>query len=161
MKAKTVLTVVLLLFVAASVVWLVAKGGNSPAASENESMAPVSSENDPAPEHQVIVYYFHGTNRCQTCLKIEALADQAVQSGFETELAGGSVVWRVVNFDLPENKSFVDEYGLYSQALIVVDKRDGKRTDWKNLADIWELVGNEPEFTAYVQREVSSYLGAS
>lgn len=149
------------LFVAASVGWLVTKGGNSTAASANEPGAPATSDNEPAPAHQVIVYYFHGTNRCQTCLKIEALADQAVRNGFESQLTDGSVDWQVVNFDLPESKSFVDEYGLYSQALIIVNMRDGTRVDWKNLTDIWELVGNEPEFTAYVQREVNAYLGES
>ena len=164
MRLKPLVTVVLLLFVAASVIYLAVRESNKEALSDElpaEAGAVTEggelAASDPAP--QVIAYYFHGTRRCATCLKIEALSDEALKTGFPKVLDNGQLVWRVINFEEPQNEHFVDEYKLYTQTLIIVELLEGKQARWKNLDRIWELVSDKEAFINYVQQEVQAYLG--
>src|ERR1017187_332924 len=50
-----------------------------------------------APGQQVIAYYFHGTVRCETCLKIEKQAKEAIERRFQTELDAQRLVFKPVN----------------------------------------------------------------
>lgn len=120
----------------------------------------VFTKPEPAPSQKVIAYYFHGTKRCPTCLKMEAYADEAIKSGFSEAMKQGGLEWRVVNTDEPANKHFLSDYQLYTKALVIVKVQDGKQTEWKNLEKIWDLVGEKDDFIKYVQEEIGSYLGA-
>lgn len=73
-------------------------------------------------------------------------------------MKAGKVVWRLVNLDDPENKHFIDDYQLYSKAVIVSDVRGDEEVRWKNLMKIWQLTGDKGLFIAYVQEEVRAYL---
>ncbi len=107
---------------------------------------------------QVVAYYFHGDQRCATCYKLEAYSQQALKAGFEPQLNDSSLVWKPVNYDQKENKHFVEDYGLYTKALILSRVRDGKEIAWKNLDKIWELVGDKDKFLTYVQTETFNFL---
>ena len=111
--------------------------------------------------HVVRVYYFHTTQRCSSCKKIESFADEAIRSGFASEIEDGKLEWVVVNLDEAANQHFVSDYKLYTKSLVVVDSTDGLQTRWKNLEKIWELVMQKEKFYDYVQDEVRSYLTAS
>ncbi len=107
---------------------------------------------------KIITYYFHGTNRCRTCLKIEELTKITVNTHFQDELKKGRLQWQPVNIDLPENKHFVEDYNLYTRSVVVVDMRGEKVSRWKNLERIWQLVSKEDVFKQYIQKEVAAYL---
>lgn len=160
MNKAMIFKLALLVFVGLSLFWLIKDGARQATDSQVEPTAGEPSGIDAdVPSQQVVVYYFHGTNRCPTCLKIEALAAQTVTTSFAAELSDGRVRWQALDFELPENKHFVDEYELYSQSLIVLRLADGKPVAWKNLTEIWELVGDQEAFSNYVQGEVKAYLG--
>lgn len=110
------------------------------------------------PGDRVVVYYFHGTYRCKTCMRIEALTRQAVQQDFADELKQGRVELRVVNVEEPANRHFIQDYGLYTKAVVVVDYRDQRQLRWQNLDQIWNLFGNEAAFRAYVADAVRNHL---
>ena len=107
----------------------------------------------------VVAYYFHGNFRCQTCRKIEALSREAVESGFPEDLKTGRLEWRVINVEETGNEHFVQDYQLFSKSLVLVEKKGSKQTRWKNLQEVWTLVGNKEAFTKYVQDEIRVYLG--
>jgi len=107
----------------------------------------------------VVAYYFHGNFRCPTCRKIEALSREAVESGFPEDLKAGRLEWQVINPEEPGNEHFVQDYQLFSKALVLVAKEGSKQTQWKNLQYIWTLVNNKEAFIKYVQTEIRSYLG--
>jgi hypothetical protein len=109
----------------------------------------------------VIAYYFHGTQRCATCRKLEAYSLESIQAGFPGQLRDGTLEWRVVNIDEPGNKHFVEDYKLYTRSLVIVKLQEGKQTEWKNLEKIWDLVDDKQGFATYVQQEIKTYLGTS
>jgi len=68
-------------------------------------------------------------------------------------------VWKTVDVETKGNEHFIKDYQLFSKAVVVVDMKDGKQVQWKNLKDIWQIVGKKEAFTRYIQGEVQSYLG--
>lgn len=168
MKAKTIITVVLLLFVCVSVLYIfVGESGREQVSTEanNETVAPENpaldeQNDDPVnPEPQVIAYYFHGNKRCNTCLTIEAYAEESIRTGFARELETGMLGWRVVNVEESGNGHFVQDYELSTRSVILVDMRDKKQTRWKNLPEIWKLVRDKQAFVKYIQEETQAFLG--
>jgi hypothetical protein len=111
-----------------------------------------------AQDHVVRVYYFHTTQRCASCKKIEALSAEAIRAGFARELGEGRLEWQVVNVDDPQNRHFNADYQLYTKSVVVVDRVNGQQVRWKNLPKVWELLQDEKGFRLYVQSEVKGYL---
>lgn len=107
---------------------------------------------------QIVVYYLHMNRRCMTCGKLEAYSKEAVESGFAEQLKDSSIVFRVENFEQEGNEHFAKDYQLFSQSLILSRQHDGKETEWKNLDEIWKLVGNKEEYITYVQTEVNEFM---
>jgi hypothetical protein len=106
----------------------------------------------------VVLYYFHGTRRCNTCRSIEAYAQEAVEGKFKDALQAGALEWTVLNTDEPEYAHFVKDFGLVSSSLVVVELDGGEVVRHEILQDAWTLVRDKPRFIAYVQKSVGEYL---
>jgi hypothetical protein len=170
---KSAVSVILLLFVAVSVVYLIVGETRSPSATnpapvaEGPAATPtgapsgkaaVTAATERVPDARTIVYYFHGTMRCPTCLKMERYAREAIEETFVAERDAELVRFRAVNYDEPANEHFIREYGLTASALVVVTETHDGPDSWRNLDRIWELVGDEVGFKAYVVNEVNGML---
>lgn len=168
---KHILTAALLLFVAASVVYIVAADRKAaPAASESvveldqqvtsstalTESADVRSDAMPAPA--VVVYYFHGKTRCRKCLAMEEFAKRAVEQLSAKPRLAGSLAWRVINYDEPANEHFVTEFGLTSSSVVVARMSGREPALFKNLDKIWDLISDEEAFKAYVISETVAMM---
>lgn len=121
-----------------------------------ESQTVPSAEH--TPEKVIQVYYFHRTARCPSCLKIESLAHETVQTFFPVELESGAVRWHAVNVDNAGAEHFVDDYELSTQTLIVAEFSGEQQIRWKNLDRVWDLLDNELDFRQYVEMEIRNWL---
>lgn len=110
---------------------------------------------------KLIVYYFHTTTRCVSCLKIENLTQFTLESDFPSELAAGLIEWRPVNLDTPGNGHFAKEYGLYTKSVILSEVWDGRETRWRNLERVWHLLPDPDGFRRYVEDEVRGFRAVS
>ena len=119
----------------------------------------VELEEPPAPRpDRIVVYYFHRTLRCDTCLKFEAYTDEALRSYLVEELADGRLVWSVLNVDDESNATLVDAYDIFESSLVVSAVDAGEERSWEKLETIWGLVGDKPSFLSYIQSEVEARL---
>ena len=109
-------------------------------------------------QREVVLYYFHGTRRCNTCRTIESSAQRAVETKFKDELQAGALRWKVLNTDEPGNAHFVKDFGLVSSSLVVVEMKGDDVVRHDVLQDAWTLVRDEPRFIQYVQQSVHEYL---
>ncbi len=112
-------------------------------------------------EHQVVAYYFHGNVRCASCRKIEAYTKEAIDSAFGDALKCGSLEWRVINTDSSQHEHYLKDYQLYTRSVVISDIHKGKETRWKNLEKVWELLGDQEEFSAYITNEVRLFMDAT
>jgi hypothetical protein len=181
MKAKTIITIVLLVFVAGSVVYLIAKeagrAGQPQAASRQvdpgaRAAVPATAPSPPAPSapsstapsrpapvtRKVVAYYFYGNFRCANCRRIEAWTANVVQTDFAEDLRGGQLAWVPVNVEQPGNQHFIRDYQLYTRSVVLVELENGRQTRYKNLQRVWQLLGSSEAFGAYIRQEVSAYL---
>ena len=135
---------------------------NGPAEAEtaaaDSARAVVSEKAEPG---TVVVTYFHGDQRCATCMKLEAYSHEAVQEAFADELADSSIVWRTVNYDRKENERYIEDYGLYTKAVILTRVVGEEEVEWTNLNEIWDRVGDKEDYVAYVQDELMSFVHPS
>jgi hypothetical protein len=107
---------------------------------------------------KVIIYYFHGTSRCSSCMTIERYTRESIEANFANELKNGQMEFRSINADLPANNHYIKDYKLYTRSVIVSDVALGKEKRWKNLQKVWELLRNETDFKTYVKNETAAYL---
>ncbi len=164
MKPKSLLSIALLAFVAASLVVLAIKELR-PNRQTDQPDARLAAANKahhrPPLSDGVIAYYFHTNVRCPTCSKIEAYAREAIHDGFAGPLQDGRLRWRVVNYQQPENEHFAADYELIAPTVVLVEISGGRQVDAKNLARVWDLVTDKAAFVQYVQEEVRGYLGSA
>jgi hypothetical protein len=107
-----------------------------------------------------VVYFFHPARRCEACETIEAYASAAIREGFASQLRAGRLEWRAVDFEAPSSAAHVERYGLYTSAVVLVEMAQGRPGRWKNLEDVWSLLGDRRRFTAYVQRETAAFVSS-
>ena len=110
------------------------------------------------PNQQVIAYYFHGTVRCETCLRIERQAREVIEQRFKPELTAQRLVFKPLNYDLPENTHFLQDYKLPCPSLVLVRQKDGKDEKWTLLGNMWQLVHDPVKFNSYIETEVNKFL---
>ncbi|MFH1362981.1 MAG: nitrophenyl compound nitroreductase subunit ArsF family protein [Candidatus Omnitrophota bacterium] len=111
-----------------------------------------------AADVKIIAYYFHGNARCPTCHKLEQYTKEVIEENFKEELSKGLLIVKVVNIEEKGNEHFVNDYQLYTKALILSHVKNGKKMQHKNLTKIWEYVSNKKKFFNYVIDEINNYL---
>ncbi len=155
-SAPWVLSLVCMLTVFA---WWACQSGAEPAAAkEAQEQQSARTDEQGGADRQVVVTYFHTTFRCPTCRRLEELARETVETSFAGELKEGKVAFRVINVDDPENQHFIKDYKLYTKSLIVSERKGGKEVRWKNLPEIWKLVGDREQYEQYVRSEIGDYV---
>lgn len=109
----------------------------------------------------VTVINFHGEKRCRTCISIGNLARKTLDEDFAEEEKAGMVHWAHTNFDEAANAHFVKDYGLVSSSVVVTLWKGGKEVKWKELDAVWDHVGDEPTFRAYLAKGIRELLDKS
>lgn len=101
---------------------------------------------------KVIVYYFHGKQRCKTCLAIQKIAQQAVQDQF----AGNDEV-KFVELDYSDsaNEAIAEKYEVASSSLLIVSNE--KHTDLTETA-FQNALSNPDVLKETVTNEINTYL---
>lgn len=150
MNIKKIITLVLLVFVVASVGTIVAK-------ERGVQPAPQTVQNITVPA-KVVAYYFHGNMRCITCKKIEALTTEAIETGFADDIKSGRVELKVVNVEESGNEHFIQDYELASRSVVVARYEGEVEKDWKRLDEVWQLVGDKDAFIRFVQEQTANLL---
>ena len=159
MKIKTIVTILLLVFVAASLAAVLMRETGEE--SEIERQAETGAEtNEEAggTGTKVVMYYFHGNARCKTCLTIEMYALEAIETGFPESLRDGTLEFLPVNLEIEGNEHFIDDFQLSARTVVIERITDGKRGDYVNLHRVWELVGDKEAYIRYVQDEMEKFM---
>lgn len=96
------------------------------------------------------VLYFHGKQRCATCIAIEKQTKQAVE-----ELSDNRLTMRTIDISKKENESIVEKYEVAWSSLIVV--KDGNVLNLTELG--FSLARNNPDgFRERLKSEIKQLL---
>lgn len=166
MKTKSIFSVLLLGFVAVSVVFAVRKispttesGADQTAVVQDASTSQASTSQASSSldakltESKYSAVYFHAPHRCPTCRKIESFAHEALTP----EIEAGHVAWQIADYTTDTNASLVDQFKVFTSTVVLVEVRDGEVVRWKNLEEVWDHTGDQPKFTAFMDRAWSEF----
>jgi len=156
---KTASTLLAAVCYVACFVACAASATSNPDSSSADSLRTASVRADTASvEPDAIMYYFHRTLRCQTCLTIEAYIDEALRVHFAEALEDGRLLWRPTNIEEPENGHFEEEFDLEFNSAILVRLEGGKIVSWANLESVWDLIDTKEGFLDYIRENVEPVL---
>jgi hypothetical protein len=108
---------------------------------------------------QTVVYYFHTSSRCTSCLQIEAWTKECLEQEFGSELKDGRIAWKPVNLEDEGNLHFVEDFELKAKTVIVCNYRDGTPGPYADLVDVWRLLNDKGRFFLLVRTKVKEFLG--
>ena len=74
----------------------------------------------------VEVVYFHGKQRCLTCMAIEKYAREVVDTDFARETQSGKVLFRTVDITTPEGAKLAKKYRVSWSSLYINGWKGGK-----------------------------------
>jgi hypothetical protein len=147
------------ILLALAVVVLLAGAIVVPAAGQPDDGAQaVAAADESGTDAPIVVYYFHGKQRCKKCRTIEAYAEEAVRTSFAEELETGALAWKAVNFDESANEHFLYDFELPGSSLVVVEMEKGEPGRFQVLQEVWTLVGDKDGFFEYVRQAVGEFV---
>jgi hypothetical protein len=84
---------------------------------------------------RIDVIDFHNEHRCKTCLTIQSLTEEVLNTTFAAEKKAGTITFRTANVDDKANATLAEEFGAYGSALFLHVHKNGKAekidlTEW-------------------------------
>jgi hypothetical protein len=124
----------------------------------NAHVSTASIQSAPSLKLRVVIYYFHPTLRCTSCLLAESLAHQVVREQWKDAVDQGVLQWRLANIDLPENQSLTRLFEVDSSAVVVASVRDGKPVRWEKISKVWEHVQQPDTYGELIHQQITKLL---
>ncbi|OGF66372.1 MAG: hypothetical protein A2Y62_12395 [Candidatus Fischerbacteria bacterium RBG_13_37_8] len=149
---KKIVTVLLFLFIAIAVISFIVT------TTKKANILTKSATIATAKNSTIIVYYFHRTSRCNTCIAIENNSHEVIKNFFTKELQSQKIKFIVLNTELTENNHFVQDFNLAFNSLVVALIKDGKVLKYKNLEAVWDYWEDKEKFTQYVKENIKIFL---
>ena len=108
---------------------------------------------------QIDIYYFHRTERCNTCLSIEENTKTVLEQYFADELKNGLVSFKSINFEGETDKEIIDKYEADGPSLFLTKIKKGKETT-KDLTDFAfdNSLHNADKYKAGLQKKINELL---
>ena len=75
---------------------------------------------------RIEVLDFYGKHRCTSCLNIEDNTKTILEKSYKKEMDLGTVVFKLIQWDLPENEALTDKFQAAGTSLILYRIKDGK-----------------------------------
>lgn len=155
---KKHLSVLLLAFVAISVVVMISRERSTARAVPEAPVAEATVEGGAGFSDGVVASYFHAKQRCYTCKTLERYAKEALQANFADEIASNQLVFKSVDVTEPANQHYIQDYQLSAQSVVLEKIKDGEVVESKKLDKIWELVHDEVAYKAYIKDSTAEFL---
>ena len=105
------------------------------------------------------VLYFHGPQRCKTCVALQKAAKELVDAKFAKELKSGRVKFREIDLSTKEGEKLGDKYEIAWSSLVVVRKQ-GKKEKVADLTDdgFRYAVNNKAKIQSILQQKIAEFL---
>lgn len=155
---KKPLSILLLAFVAVSVVVMISRERTTVRAVPEAPVAEATVEDNTGVKDAVVASYFHTKQRCYTCNTLEKYAREALEANFAEEIKGNNLVFQSIDVTEPANQHYIQDYQLSAQAVVLERIVGGEVVESKKLDKIWELVRDEAAYKAYIKESTDEFL---
>lgn len=107
----------------------------------------------------VEVLYFHGSQRCKTCVALQKASKELVDAKFASQMKSGRVKFREIDLSTKEGEKLGDKYEIAWSSLVVVRKQ-GKKEKFVDLTDdgFRYAVNNKAKIQSILQQKIIEFL---
>lgn len=88
--------------------------------------APATAQTPAQTKRHIDVLYFHGKQRCATCIAVGTLAREVVEQQFATQHQQGIVRFREIDFSTPEGTKTAEKYEMSFSGLVISKWDNGR-----------------------------------
>lgn len=136
------------------------QGTNNDSSTINSVSKSVTKETSSiADKSTVLIYNFHITNRCVSCIAIEEATTKTLNTYFAIEMKQGRIKRQVLNVDEEANKSISEKYQAFGSGLFVTRVFKGKETTSDLTGDGFKYAKNKEEkFIEILKNKISEHL---
>ncbi len=107
----------------------------------------------------VLIYNFHITNRCVSCIAIEEATTKTLNTYFAAEMKQSRIKRQILNVDDKANKFISEKYQAFGSGLFVTRVFKGKETTTDLTGDGFKYAKNKEErFIEILKNKISEYL---
>jgi hypothetical protein len=107
----------------------------------------------------VLIYNFHVTNRCASCIAIEDATTKTLDTYFSKEVKEGRIKRQVLNVDDEANKTISEKYEAFGSGLFITRVLKGKETTTDLTGDGFKYARNkEDKFIEILKTTITNYL---
>jgi len=160
---KNKLTIIILAFLVMSFALTGCDGQTGDTANTASKTTPSANAEDMMSQDiqkadKIEVVHFHGVNQCFSCITVGKFALKTIQERFPKEYKNGTIVFRDINGELPENQDTVIKYQARGSSLFlnaITDEQENMQEDVR----VWRLVNDEQAFMDYFEGKLKELLG--
>lgn len=107
----------------------------------------------------VLVYNFHVTNRCASCIAIEDGTTKTLNTYFAAEMKSGRVKRFIVNVDDEANEKIAEKYQVFGSGIYITRVFKGNETTTDLTGDGFKFALNkEDRFIEILKTKIADYL---
>ena len=107
----------------------------------------------------VIIYNFHVTNRCASCIAIEEATTKTLKTYFAAEVKQGRIKRNIVDVDDEKNSKIAEKYQAFGSGLFVTRVLQGKESTIDMTGDGFKFAKNkEDRFIELLKFQIKEYL---
>ena len=106
---------------------------------------------------KIEVVHFHATEQCWSCKTVGEFALKTIKEKFPEEYKNGTIVFKDINGELPENRELVQKFQASGSALFINAIINGH----DNIAEdvtVWRLISDEGKFVGYFQNKLNELI---
>lgn len=108
---------------------------------------------------KVLIYSFHVTNRCASCIAIEEAVKQTLEANFKSEVNSGRIRLAILNVDDEANEKIAEKYQAFGSGLFVTRVFKGKEATTDFTGDGFKYARNKQEkFIELLKTRIQEYL---
>jgi hypothetical protein len=107
----------------------------------------------------VLIYNFHVTNRCVSCIAIEDATTKTLITYFAAEMKLGRIKRQILNVDDEANAKIAEKYQAFGSGLFVTRVLKGKETTADLTGDGFKFAKNKEErFIEILKNKIAEFL---
>jgi hypothetical protein len=127
-----------------------------PATDSADKKGAVEQKND---SPKVLIYNFHVTNRCVSCIAIEEATTKTLNTHFAAEVKQGRIKRYILNVEDEANAKISEKYQAFGSGLYVTRVFKGKETTSDLTGDGFKFAKNKEEkFIEILKNKITEYL---
>lgn len=162
MQKKFIISIVAVVLIGA-IFFMAGNGDKSAAIQSTDGQPEKKQENSPMPPAKILaerieVVHFHAAQQCWSCATVGEYALKTIKEKFPEEYKNGTIVFKDINGELPENRDMVMKYQARGSSLFV-NAITGEESKIEEDAAVWRLISNENQFIDYFYDKLNKLLG--